>query len=88
MQAKSFQLCPIFVTLVTVAHQSPLSMAFSKQEQWSGLPCPPPGDLPDSVIEPESLVSPDWQADSLPVVPPGKPLYWVAEENLLSFELS
>ena len=46
------------VTPWTVAHQAPLSMGFSRQEYWSGLPCPPPGDLPDSGIEPESLMSP------------------------------
>ena len=38
----------------TVAHQAPLSMGFSRQEYWSGLPCPPPGDLPDPGIKPES----------------------------------
>ena len=48
----------LFVTPWTVAHQAPLSMGFSRQEYWSGLPCPPPGDLPDSGIEPESLMSP------------------------------
>ena len=41
----------------TIAHQVPLSMGFSKQECWSGLPCPPPGALPDSGIEPVSLMS-------------------------------
>ena len=47
-----------FVTPWTVARQAPLSMGFSRQEYWSGLPCPPPGDLPDSGMEPESLMSP------------------------------
>ena len=42
----------------TVAHQAPLSMEFSRQEYWSGLTCPPPGDLPDPGIEPTSLMSP------------------------------
>ena len=42
----------------TVAHQAPLSMGFSRQEYWSGLPYPPPGDLPDPGIEPTSLTSP------------------------------
>ena len=42
----------------TVAYQAPLSMGFSRQEYWSGLPCPPPGDLPDPRIEPVSLTSP------------------------------
>ena len=60
-------LCEI---LWTVGHQAPLSMGFSRQEYWSGLPCPPPGDLPNSGIEPRS---PTLQADSLPSEPLGKP---------------
>ena len=48
----------LFVTLWTVVCQAPLSMGFSRQEYWSGLPCPPPGDLPDPGIEPMSLMSP------------------------------
>ena len=44
-------------TLWTVARQAPLSMRFSRQESWSGLPFPPPGDLPDLRIEPGSLIS-------------------------------
>ena len=46
-----------FVTPWTAAHQAPLPMGFSRQECWSGLPCPPPGDLPDPGIEPTSLTS-------------------------------
>ena len=42
----------------TVAHQAPLSMGFSRQEYWSWLPCPPPGDLSDPEIEPPSLMLP------------------------------
>ena len=53
----------LFVTLWTVPCQAPLSMGFSGQEYWSGLPCPPPGDLPDPGIE---LESPTLQVDSLP----------------------
>ena len=49
------QLCE---TLWTVAPQAPLSMGFSRQEYWSGLPCPPPGDLPDPGIKPTSVPSP------------------------------
>ena len=48
----------LFATLWTVAHQSPLSMGFSRQEYWSGLPCPPPGDLPNPGIELVSPMSP------------------------------
>ena len=52
----------------TVAHQPSLSMGFSRQEYWSGFPCPPPGDLPNPGIEPRS---PALQADSLPSEPLG-----------------
>ena len=48
----------LFVTSWTVAHQTPLSMGFSRQDYWSGLPCPLLGDLPDPGIVPMSLVSP------------------------------
>ena len=51
----------------TVARQAPLSMGCSRQEYWGGLPCPPPGDLPDPGIEPASPASPTSQADSLPL---------------------
>ena len=63
----------LFATPWTVPHQAPLPMEFSIQEYWSGLPCPPPGDLPDPGIEPASLTFPAWQAGSLPLAPPGKP---------------
>ena len=53
-----------FATPWTAAHQAPLSMGFSRQEQWSGLPCPPPGDRPNPGIEP---TSPALQVDSLPL---------------------
>ena len=48
----------LFATLWTVACHAPLSVGFSRQEYWSGLPCPPPGDLPDPGTEPRSVVSP------------------------------
>ena len=48
----------LFATAWTVAHQAPLSMGFSRQEYWSGLPRPPPGDLPNPGVEPKSPVSP------------------------------
>ena len=59
LHAKSLQ-CRVglFATLWTVAHQAPLSMGFFRQEYWSGLPCPSPGDLPNVCIEPESLMPP------------------------------
>ena len=69
-----FSSVQLLVTPWTAAHQTPLSMGFSRQEYWSGLPCPPPGDLPDSGTEPMSPVSPAMQVDSLPLSQPGKPL--------------
>ena len=57
------KLCPTLATPWTVAHQAPLPMGFSRQEYWSGLPCPPPEDLPNPGNEPGS---PALQADSLP----------------------
>ena len=64
------QLC---VTLWTVAHQAPLSMGFSRQEYWNGLPCCPSGDFPNPETEPTSPASPALQADSLPTELHGKP---------------
>ena len=50
-----FSRVQLFLTLMTIARQVPLSMGFPRQEYWSGLPCPPPGDLPNPGIEPTSL---------------------------------
>ena len=60
----------LFATACTVAYQAPASMGFSRQEYWSGLPLPSPGDLPDPGIEPGS---PALEADALTSEPPGKP---------------
>ena len=60
----------LFETPWTVPHQARQSMEFSRQEYWSGLPFPSPGDLPNPGIEPGS---PALQADALPSEPPGKP---------------
>ena len=60
----------LFVTPWTVAHQAPLSMGFSRQEYWSGLPFPSPGNLPDPRIEPRS---PTLQTGTLTSEPTGKP---------------
>ena len=65
--------CPTLVTPWTVARQAPLSTGFSRQEYWSGLPFPSPGDLPYPEIEP---VSPALQADSLPTELQGKQEVW------------
>ena len=60
------------VTTWTVAHQAPLSMGFSRQECWNGLPFPSPGDLPDPGIEPASPMSPAFAAEFFTLVPPDK----------------
>ena len=60
----------VFMTPWTAARQAPLSVGFPRQEHWSGLPCSPPGVLPDPGTEPCRVY---WQADSLLPVPPGKP---------------
>ena len=57
----------LFVTLWAVARQAPLSMGFSGQENWSALPCPHPGDLPDPGIEPAAPVALALWAGSLPL---------------------
>ena len=67
---KSLSHVRLFVTPWTVAYQAPQSMGFSRQECWSGLPFPSPGELPDPGTEPRS---PTLQADALPSEPPGKP---------------
>ena len=64
----------IFATPCTVARQALLSMGSSRQEYWSGLPCPPPGNLQNPGIKPSSLASPALAGGFFPTVPPGKPL--------------
>ena len=70
MKVKSLSLVRLFATPWTVACQAPLSVEFSRQELWSGLPFPPPRDLPDPGIKSRS---PAFQADSLPSEPLGNP---------------
>ena len=70
MKVKLLSCIRLYVTPQTVACQVPLSMGFSRQEYWSGLPFPSPGDLPKPRIKPGS---PELQADSLPSEPPGNP---------------
>ena len=72
VKVKSFSRVQLFATPWSIAHQAPLSMGFSRQEYWSGLPCPLPGHFPNPGIETRS---PALQADSSPVEPPGKPGY-------------
>ena len=63
--------CLTLATPWTVALQAPVSMGFSRQEYWSGLPFPPPGDLPDPEIKPQSTAL---QGESLPTELPGQPI--------------
>ena len=65
--------CPTVVTLWTVACQAPLSMGFPRQEYWSGLPFPSPGDLPNPEVKHASPTSPALQANSLPLRDWGSP---------------
>ena len=64
----------LFATPWNVARQAPLSMGFPRQEYWSGLPFPPPGDLPNPGIEPSSLASPALADKFFTTEPPGKPI--------------
>ena len=85
----------LFAILWTVAHQAPLSMGFSRQEYWSGLSYPPPGDLPNPGIKPASLMSPalaggffttraTWEAPQLSGV---KLCFWIVHILDSSFTL-
>ena len=71
VKVKSFSHVRLFVTPCTVAYQAPPSMGFFRQEYWSRLPFPSPGDLPDPGIEPGF---PALEADALTSEPPGKVL--------------
>ena len=72
VKVKSFSRVGLFATPWTVSHQAPVFMEFSRQEYWSGLPFPSPGDLPDPGIEPGS---PALEADALPSEPQGSPIF-------------
>ena len=80
VKVKSLNCVPLFVTPWAAAYQAPPSMGFSRQEYWSGLPLPSPGDLPNPGIEPGSLAL---QADTLPSEPPGKPFRWQQLPSIL-----
>ena len=72
IESQSLSRVRLFATPWSIAHQAPLSMGFSREEYWSGLPFPSPGDLPNPGIEPRS---PALQAYALTSEPPGKPHY-------------
>ena len=71
--AESLRFVRLFAVPQTVACQAPLSMGFSRQEHWSGLPFPTPGDLPDPGMNPRLLNLLHRQAGSLSLAPPGEP---------------
>ena len=72
VKVKSLSRVRLFALPWTVAYQAPPSTGFSRQEYWSGLPFPSPGNLPNPGIEPWS---PAFQADALTSEPPGKPSF-------------
>ena len=74
MHACSLSYIWLFVAPWTAGFQAPLSMGFSRQEYWSGLLLPSPGDFPDLGIEPMSPAAPALQADSLPLSYQGSPM--------------
>ena len=71
-------------TLWTTARMAPLSKGFFRQEYWSGLPCPPPGDLPDQGSNSCLLCLLHWQASFLPLEPPGV-LYIIYKINIILY---
>ena len=72
MAAQPLGYVQLFAPSWTAAHQAPLSMEFARQEYWSGLPIPPPGDLPDPGIKPASHASPASAGRFFTTEPPGK----------------
>ena len=84
MRAQSLSCVQLFATPWTAVHQAPLSMGFSRQECWSGLSFPPPGDLPNPGIEPGS---PTLQADSLLAESQGKSLHHLGSTLLISTDM-
>ena len=74
-KSKSLSHVQFFVTPWTIACQAPLSIGFSRQEHWSGLPFSSPGDLSNQGSNPCLLHLLHWQAGSLPIAPSGKPLH-------------
>ena len=76
-----FSHVPLFVTPLTAACQYPLSMGFSREEFCSGLPCPPPGDLPHPGIKFASLKSPALAGEFFTTMPPGNPYILYSDSN-------
>ena len=85
VKVKSLSRVQLFATPWTVAYQAPPSMGFSRQEYWSGLPFPSPGDLSNPRIEPGS---PALEADTLTSEPPGKLFQMPSTNGIFSFNWS
>ena len=85
-RAQSLSHVRLVVIPWTVARQAPLSMGFPRQEYRSGLPFPPPGDLPHPGIKPASPASPALQVGSLPLTPPGKHEEITLQSKILKME--
>ena len=81
-----FSRVSLFVTPWTVAHKAPLSMEFSWQEYWSGLPCPLPEDLLNLGIKPVPLTPPAFEADSSPLAPP-RMQYLFSKTSMIPYSL-
>ena len=94
MHAQSLSYVWLFGTSWTVAHRAPLSMGFPRQEYWSGLPFPFPGDLHDPRIEPTSFASSALAGGFFTTEPPGKPIYvylilhWKVKHSLKKLQKS
>ena len=84
-EVKSFSPVRLFATPWTVAPQAPPSMGFSRQEYWSGLPFPPPRDLPNPMIEPMSFASPALVGKFFTTAQPGKPSLEIIPEQFPFF---
>ena len=87
VHAESLQLCRTLWDPMDFSPSAPLSMGFSRQEYWSGLPCPPPGDLPDPGIKPTSPASPELAGRFFTTEPPGKSICLVTTLQLEGPEL-
>ena len=82
-----FRRVRLFATLWSVAHQAPLSIGLSRQEYWSGLPCPPLGDLPNPGTELASLMSPAFIGRLFTTGPPGKPFELQRQNQMASLSI-
>ena len=85
-RAELLQSCPTLCDLMDCSHQTPLSVEFSRQEYWSRLPCPPPGDLLTQGWNSCLSGLLHWRVDSWPLAPPGKPLKLLFCRTIFSAE--